>query len=298
MAAFLIFPIFTRSGSCKLGYCWKLDKAYCPAMKISLVTISFNQAPYLEQALRSVLDQDYPDLEYIVVDPGSTDGSRDIIERYRDRIARVIFEPDNGPADGLNKGFGAASGTIFGYLNSDDLLLPGALSRVAHAFEGHPEVDLIYGHGYWIDRGGRALRRFRSDRFNLRRSAYGNSIIMQQAAFWRSAPFWAAGGFNARNRLSWDGEFWIDLALAGKRFQRIDEYWACFRAHEESITHNFHTSDADTPFGREQRRLLEKALRRPRGPGDDLQAAMTRVEKWLVDPKNLWLRLFGGPVSL
>jgi glycosyltransferase involved in cell wall biosynthesis len=267
-------------------------------MKISLVTISFNQAPYLEQALRSVLDQDYPNLEYIVVDPGSTDGSREIIERYRDRIAQVIFEPDKGPADGLNKGFAAASGTIFGYLNSDDLLLPGVLSRVAHAFREYPESDLIYGHGYWIDRAGRVLRRFRSDRFNLRRSAYGNSIIMQQATFWRGEAFWAAGGFNHDNRLSWDGEFWIDLALAGKRFRRMDEYWACFRAHEESITHNFHTGRVDTPFGREQRRLLEKALRRPHEPGDDLRAAITRIEKWLVDPKNLWLRLFGGPVRL
>jgi glycosyltransferase involved in cell wall biosynthesis len=266
-------------------------------MKISLVTISFNQAPYLEQALRSVLDQDYPDLEYIVVDPGSTDGSRDIIERYRDRIARIIFEPDRGPADGLNKGFGAASGAIFGYLNSDDLLLPGALSRVARAFGEYPKADLIYGHGYWVDRAGQVLRRFRSDRFNLRRSAYGNSIIMQQAAFWRGEPFWAVGGFNASNKLSWDGEFWMDLALAGKRFQRVDEYWACFRTHEESITHNFHTSNTDTPFGREQRRLLEKALRRPRGRGDGLWAAETRIEKWLVAPKNLWLRLFGGPVS-
>ena len=265
-------------------------------MKVSLVTISFNQALYLEQALRSVLDQDYPELEYIVVDPGSTDGSREIIERYRDRITRVVFEPDRGPSDGLNKGFAAAGGEIFGYLNSDDLLLPGTLARVAHAFRQHPKADLIYGHGYVIDRAGQIVRRCRSDRFNLRRSAYGNSIIMQQAAFWRRHAFEAVGGFNARNRLSWDGEFWIDLALAGKHFQRVDEYWASFRIHDESITHNFHIGKTDTPFGREQRRVLEKALRRPRNAGDGLQAAMTRVEKWLVDPKNLWLRLFGGSV--
>jgi glycosyltransferase involved in cell wall biosynthesis len=266
-------------------------------MKISLVTISFNQAPYLEQALRSVLDQDYPDLDYIVVDPGSTDGSREIIERYRDRITQVIFERDRGPADGLNKGFAAASGTVFGYLNSDDLLLPGALSRVAHAFRKYPESDLIYGHGFVIDKAGRSLRRFRSDRFNLRRSAYGNSIIMQQAAFWRSGPFRAVGGFNVGNRLSWDGEFWIDMARAGMRFQRVDEYWAGFRLHDQSITHNFHTRNSDTPFGREQRRLLEKALRRPRNSSDSFHAAETRLEKWLVDPKNLWLRLFGGSLK-
>jgi len=265
-------------------------------MKISLVTISFNQAPYLEQALRSVLDQDWPDLEYIVVDPGSTDGSRDIIERYRDRIGKIIFEPDKGPSDGLNKGFAAASGEIFGYLNSDDLLLPGALQRVAHAFRTHPHADVIYGHGYIVDRDGRTVRRCRSDRFNLRRSAYGNSVIMQQAAFWRREAFAAVGGFNARNRLSWDGEFWIDLALAGMRFYRMDEYWACFRTHDESITHNFHGGDADTPFGREQRRLMEKALQRPVRSGNDLQVILTRIEKWLVDPKNLWLRLLPGPL--
>lgn len=265
-------------------------------MKISLVTISFNQAPYLEQALLSVLDQDYPELEYIVVDPGSTDGSRDIIARHRDRITKAIFEPDKGPSDGLNKGFAAASGGIFGYLNSDDMLLPGALARVADAFRKYPDADLVYGHGYVIDRAGQIVRRCRSDRFSLRRSAYGNSVIMQQAAFWRREAFAAVGGFNGQNRLSWDGEFWIDLALAGKRFRRMDEYWASFRTHDESITHNFHSGRAYTPFGREQRRLQEKALQRPRGPGDDLRGAVTRVEKWLVDPKNLWLRLFGGPV--
>ena len=93
-------------------------------MKISIVTVSFNQADYLEQAIRSVVEQDYSDIEYIVVDAGSTDGSREIIER--DRIATVVFEPDREPADGLNKGFARATGDIFGYINADDAYLPGA----------------------------------------------------------------------------------------------------------------------------------------------------------------------------
>src|SRR4029077_2212938 len=83
--------------------------------RVSIVTISFNQAPFLERAIRSVLEQDHPDVEYIVVDPGSTDGSREIIEKYRSRIAKVILEPDRGPANGLNKGFAAATGEILGY---------------------------------------------------------------------------------------------------------------------------------------------------------------------------------------
>ena len=96
-------------------------------MKFSVVTISFNQRQYLMEALTSVLAQDYPAIEYIVVDPGSTDGSRELIESFRSRLDRVIFEPDQGAAEGLNKGFQQASGDIFGFLNSDDVLLPGAM---------------------------------------------------------------------------------------------------------------------------------------------------------------------------
>jgi glycosyltransferase involved in cell wall biosynthesis len=260
-------------------------------VKISLVTISFNQAGFLPTAIESVLGQDYPQLEYIVVDAGSTDGSRDIIKRYGDRISHTVFEPDQGPADGLNKGFTRATGQILGYLNSDDVLLPGALSRVAASFRIFPLADVIYGHGYIIGAGGQRLARFRSDRFSLRRSAYGNSIIMQQAAFWRREAFEQVGGFNLANRLSWDGEFWIDLALAKKRFQRVNEYWACFRQHEESITHKFHGGSELSPFGREQRRLFEKAMGRPHMGRDAVAAPLTRIEKWLVDPLNLGLRI-------
>jgi glycosyltransferase involved in cell wall biosynthesis len=260
-------------------------------VKISLVTISFNQARFLQTAIESVLNQDYPELDYIVVDPGSTDGSREIIERYRDRIAHIILEPDKGPADGLNKGFARATGQIFGYLNSDDALLPGALASVAAHFRTFPLADVIYGHGYVIGVTGERVARFRSDRFSLRRSAYGNSIIMQQAVFWRRDAFEQVGGFNAANRLSWDGEFWIDLALAKKRFQRVNEYWACFRLHEESITHKFHGGSELSPFGREQRRLFEKAMGRPRKARDPVVALLTRMEKWLADPQNLWLRI-------
>jgi len=94
-------------------------------MKFSIVTISYNQAQFLEKAILSVLNQEGVGLEYIVVDPGSTDGSREIIERYRDRFGHVVFEKDHGPADGLNKGFQYATGDVYGYLNSDDVLLPG-----------------------------------------------------------------------------------------------------------------------------------------------------------------------------
>ena len=133
-------------------------------MKFSIVTISYNQARFLEQAIRSVIEQDYPDVEYIVVDPGSTDGSREIIERYRDRIDKIIFEPDNGPADGLNKGFARATGDIFGFLNSDDYLLPGALATVASEFATAPWKDVLSGHAVIVDADGREINRFYSRR--------------------------------------------------------------------------------------------------------------------------------------
>src|ERR1700685_847119 len=110
-------------------------------MKFSVVTISFNQRQYLEEALRSVLTQDYPAIEYIVVDPVSTDGSRELIESFASQLARVIFEPDRGAADGLNNGFQHASGDIFGFLNSDDVLLPGVMSNVAHALGKTPDGE-------------------------------------------------------------------------------------------------------------------------------------------------------------
>ena len=108
--------------------------------RVSIVTISFNQAEFLERTIESVLAQDYPEIEYIVVDPGSTDGSREIIDRYRSRISKVILRPDRGAADGLNHGFAEATGEIFGFLNSDDLLLPGAASKAAGFFDKHQDV--------------------------------------------------------------------------------------------------------------------------------------------------------------
>src|ERR1700729_2290269 len=127
-------------------------------MKFSVVTISFNQRQYVEEALGSVLTQDYPAIEYIVVDPGSTDGSRELIEAFRNQLASVVFEPDRGAAEGLNKGFALATGDIFGFLNSDDVLLPGTMRSVAEAFAQNPDCDIVMGNGFTIDAHGKRIR--------------------------------------------------------------------------------------------------------------------------------------------
>lgn len=205
-------------------------------MRISLVTLSFNQARFLEKAITSVIDQDCPELEYIVVDPGSTDGSRTIIERYRDRIDHLVYETDSGPADGLNHGFAHATGDIFGFLNADDWLEPGALLAVAEKFAQFPDVDVIAGHGWLVDEDGKCIRRKYSNSFTAWRYLHQGAYLLQQSTFFRSTAFRKTSGFNDKNLSCWDGELWLDLAYAGCRFKTVNEFWSSFRVYETSIT--------------------------------------------------------------
>jgi glycosyltransferase involved in cell wall biosynthesis len=205
-------------------------------MKFSVVTISFNQRQYLGEALTSVLMQDYPAFEYIVVDPGSTDGSRELIEGFTDKLTKVIFEPDQGAADGLNKGFEHASGDIFGFLNSDDVLLPGAMRSVARAFAENPDYDIVMGNGFTIDAQGKRIRRIRAAGFTLHRYFYGGATWLQQATFFRRRAFEAAGGFNLNNRSCWDGELVVDMVRRGARVKYLNQDLALFRIHAKSIT--------------------------------------------------------------
>jgi len=208
-----------------------------PAVRVSIVTISFNQARYLEECIRSVIDQDEAPFEYIMVDPGSTDGSRDIIARHRDRIDVCLLEPDRGPADGLNKGFARASGDLFGYVNSDDKLAPGALKYVVDYFDRHPDVDVLCSAIRILDGSGRAELRKRSpDRFSLRDYASGICTVGQQATFLRRTAFKEVGGFNHANRICWDGELLVDMALAGARFATTNKVLGDFRIYPGSMT--------------------------------------------------------------
>jgi len=269
-------------------------KAHGVRVKVSIVTISYNQAPFLEETLRSVLDQDHKTVEYIVVDPGSIDGSRAIIDNYRERIARIIYEPDSGPADGLNKGFASAAGEVFGFLNSDDVLERGALSRVTQFFMAHPDVDVVSGHSWIIDAEGRRRRRFYSDRYSLRMAAYGASILSQASTFFRSEVFRRVGGFNAKNRLTWDAEFFLDMALAGARFSLVPEFWSRFRVHAESITGSGivrkrdHGAVAST---------YRKVMGREPGSCYPMVAFLARYARKILNPLDTFERLLRGPIA-
>lgn len=264
-------------------------------MKFSIVTISFNQAPFLEKAIRSVIDQDYSEIEYIVVDPGSLDGSREIINRYRDRIDKVIFEPDCGPADGLNKGFSQATGQIFGFLNSDDYLLPGALAKVASAFSSANHKDVLSGHCVIVDDKDQVTSYFRSRRYSPLRYVYGAGTLAQQSTFFRADAFRRAGGFNPENRIAWDGELWVDLALSGARFGRLNQYLSAFRIYNESISGaGGHRSDAYQAY---RDKMWLKVKRRPRRSYDAALRLFFKAVEYGLDPATVGNRLIWGSIS-
>jgi len=255
-------------------------------MKISIVTISFNQSRYLRQCLTSIHSQDHPDLEHIVVDPGSTDGSREMVSEYGDRILKV-FEPDRGAADGLNKGFSHATGEILGYINSDDELMPSALSNVSAFFDAHPDIDVVMGCGFLVDENGKRLRKLVSSKMSLPLFTWGAVAVFQQGAFFRRAIFDKAGGFNIDNRTCWDGELYADMALAGARFKAIPTTLALFRLHGESITGSGRLAEQ---FRRDGQRIVEKITQRPFSPWDRVRSVVGRKIKFFVNPSYLFQR--------
>ena len=256
-------------------------------MRISIVTISFNQAKYLRECINSVLEQDHEDVELIVVDPGSTDGSRELIETFRNRLIAVL-EPDGGPADGLNKGFALATGDVFGFVNSDDALLPGALLCVARHFASKPDCGVVAGCGYFVDADGRQLRRVVSSRFTPWLYAHGAVSLFQPGTFFRARSFRRVGGFNAANGTCWDGELFLDMAASGSRFATVSDDLGLFRLHDGSITG---TGRLNEQFRKDCDRLFAKVTGRERGSQDWALDKIARIMKYGSDPLYLVRRL-------
>ncbi|MEY4964917.1 MAG: hypothetical protein RL274_500 [Pseudomonadota bacterium] len=263
-------------------------------MKFSIVTISYNQAPFLERAILSILGQDFPDIEYIVVDPGSTDGSREIIERYRHRISKIILDPDKGPADGLNKGFAQASGEIFGFLNSDDELLPDALRRVADHFAARPQTDILMGHTIIVNEEGVPRRRAYTDKFHSQQFAYSAGIICQHSTFFRGSLFREVGGFNINNSITWDGELFLELLLKAKAPLYVEDFLANFRIHGESITG---ANKMREKFRAYERERFVHIMGRSWRATDWVFWLLYRVRKHLTNRRGLMERLRHGGIG-
>ena len=200
---------------------------------VSIVTPSFNQAPFLEQTIRSVLDQDYPRVEYIVIDGGSMDGSQEIIRRYQDRLAYWASETDLGQTDAVNKGFGVARGDVFAWLNSDDTYLPGAIGEAVACLQDHREIGMVYGHAFYIDENGGILAPYPTGSTDLKGLRRGVTTIPQQAMFFRSKLWRMVGPLDPSFYYAMDYDLWVRIAEVSP-IALYRRPWANFRIHGTS----------------------------------------------------------------
>jgi glycosyltransferase involved in cell wall biosynthesis len=221
---------------------------------ISIVTCSYQQGRYLGVTMSSVLDQRIPGLEYIVIDGGSSDESVEVIRRHEPDLAYWVSEPDRGQTDALIKGFRRATGEIQGWLCSDDLLLPGALQRVLHYFDTHPEVDAMYGDSLWIDAEGLFLRPKKEIRFNRFVYLFDHNYISQPSMFWRRRLYDKVGGLDAQFNLAMDSDLWERFSRH-TRIGHMPAYLSCMRYYPAQKTR------ALRPAGRiEDARIRSRAV--------------------------------------
>jgi glycosyltransferase involved in cell wall biosynthesis len=207
--------------------------------RITIITPSFNQSNYLEETITSVLNQGYENLEYIIIDGGSTDGSLDIIRKFEDRLVYWVSEPDRGQTHAINKGLERATGDIIAYLNSDDVYAPGTLARVADYWVRHPDVDLVHGRCRFVAKdggevGGRTGSITRYDEIlDIWDVWWNGRNFVQPEVFWTKRIADKIGPF--REDLHWvmDYEYWLRILRAGGKVGFVDAELASFRRHPD-----------------------------------------------------------------
>jgi glycosyltransferase involved in cell wall biosynthesis len=202
---------------------------------VSIVTPSFNQARYLEETILSVLDQDYPRTELIVMDGGSSDGSLAVIEKYAARLAHWVSEADLGQTDAINKGFSLARGEIYAWLNSDDTYRPGAVGEAVEALRQRPDVGMVYGQAYYVDEAGRAMARYPAGPTDHRGLRRGVTTIPQQTTFFRSRLWKMVGPLDPSFYYAMDYDLWVRLSAVSP-IAYVRRPWANFRIHDASNT--------------------------------------------------------------
>jgi GT2 family glycosyltransferase len=199
---------------------------------VSIVTPSYNQASYLEQTIRSVLEQDYPRIEYMVIDGGSTDHSVEMIKKYADRLAYWVSEKDNGQAEAINKGFALATGEILAWLNSDDYYLLNTVSVAVRCLEQNPDVVMVYGDMFAVDGDGQTTNILRFKQLSLE-DLLCFQIIGQSSVFFRRSAFEKAGPLETSFHFMLDHHLWIRLAQQG-RILHIPQIWSAARYHPQA----------------------------------------------------------------
>ncbi len=204
-----------------------------PLPLVTIVTPSFNQARFLEATIESVLTQDYPRIEYIVLDGGSTDGSVEILRKHANRLSTWVSEPDRGQTEAINRGFGMAHGEILAWLNSDDVYRPGAVGEAVAYLQAHPEIGMVHGGANYIDEAGLAVARFPSARTSHTDLRRGAPRIAQQAAFFRTVVWKMVGPLDPTFHYAMDYDLWIRIS-AVTSLAYVPSLWAGFRLHGES----------------------------------------------------------------
>lgn len=199
---------------------------------VSIITPSYNQAKYLEQTIQSVLTQDYANIEYILIDGDSKDGSIDIIKKYQDKLAYWVSEKDKGQADAINKGFAKANGEIIAWINSDDYYLPNTISQAVKSFDENPDVVLVYGNMLAVDENGKTFNTFNYKQLSLE-DLICFQIIGQPAVFFRRSALHKTNGLNLDFHFLLDHLFWIELAQHGK-ILHMNQTWSAARYHAEA----------------------------------------------------------------
>lgn len=196
---------------------------------VSIITPSYNQGEYLEHTIQSVLRQDYPRVEYILVDGGSTDGSQEVIANFHDRLAWWVSEPDRGQAQAINKGLRKAQGEVVAWLNSDDLYLPGAISQAVRILQNEPEIGLVYGDALTVDASGHPLNVLNFGDWGLD-ELLRFRIICQPAVFMRRGVLEKTSLLDESYHFMLDHHLWLRMALQAP-VRHAPTPWAAARHH-------------------------------------------------------------------
>lgn len=203
---------------------------------VSVVTPSFNQAKYLERTIQSVLSQDYPNLEYIIIDGGSSDGSVDVIKKHERQLAWWISEKDRGQTEAINKGFARAKGEIIAWLNSDDTYEPGAVREAVEQFTLHPEISAVYSQTNYINENDKIIGRFPAAQTDYKKLRRGYVHVPQQACFFRADLWKKIGPLDATFYFAMDYDLWVRLAAEAPMLFIPEKTWANFRLHSDAKT--------------------------------------------------------------
>jgi len=253
--------------------------------RISIVMPSFNQGMFLEEAIRSILDQHYPNLEFMILDAQSTDNSRVIIDKYAASLAYWRSEPDQGQSDAIAQGLARATGDLLGWVNSDDALLPGSLSAIARAWQENPTGGLFGGNYILFDKSGRITRCKRHPANSGWFAQHGIFSFNPPGSFFKRQDYEAVGGLRTDLHYVMDNDLYLRMIARGTRYIYVNRYLSVFRQHEGQKPTVFRQK-AQAEMERWQRELLPAKLRR---------YAVQKRWRWLF---RVWQVINGNYLSM